>query len=284
MRTLRLASPLMRGNDVRRAQVALIRGGYLPSGANDGVYGPVSANAAKRAKWDLGYARKNVDEAFGSVLLAYLEGRRKQTRAMRVRARARRRKPQDSTVGQKAAAEMTRWAQNGWKEYPAGSNYVPQLAQLGRDLKVSTYYSNMRYPWCAYATFLAALKHGSRSAKDGFAGRYNVLYTPSIRQAAAAGKYGMRAVSRSSIRRGTFVLMDFGGSNGSEVDHIEIALGKPGEIVVAAGKRWDPGKDRVVCAGGNTSLEGQSGSQSNGGACAIRLRPLYVIPVAFEIT
>ena len=284
MRTLRLASPLMRGNDVRRAQVALIRRGYLPSGANDGVYGPVTANAAKRARWDLGYAKKNVDEVFGSVLLAYLEGRRKPTRAMLTRSRIRRRKPQDSTVGQKAAEEMTRWAANGWKEYPAGSNYVPQLSTQGRDLGVAAYYSNMRYPWCAYATFLAALKHGSRSAKDGFAGLYNVLYTPSIRQAAEAGRFGMRAVSRSSIKRGTYCLMDFGGSNGGEVDHIGIALGKPGEIVVAAGKRWDPGKDRVVCAEGNTSLEGQSGSQSNGGACAIRLRPVSVIRTAFEIT
>ena len=283
MRTLRLASPLMRGDDVRRAQRALIRRGFLGRDGADGVYGPVSANAAKAAKWSLGYAKKNVDERYGDVLLAYLEGRRKPTRAMRVRARARRRKPADQTIGQKTAAEMTRWAQNGWKEYPAGSNFVPQLSALGKELKVGSYYYNMRYPWCAYAVFLAALKHGSEAAKNGFAGRYNVLYTPSIRVTAEAGKYGLRSTSRSAIRRGTVCLMDFGGSNGGEVDHIEVALGRPGEVVVAAGKRWDPGKNAVVCAGGNTSLEGQSGSQSNGGACAIRIRPLSVIPSVFEI-
>jgi hypothetical protein len=283
MRTLRLASPYMRGDDVRAAQRVLMRRGYLPASAVDGVYGPVTANAAKRAKWDIGYKRGNVNATYGRVLHAYLSGARKPSRVMNVRARARRRKPADATIGAKAAATMTTWAANGWKEYPAGSNVVPQLVTAGKRLGVGAYYFNMRYPWCAYATFLAALEHGSVAARDGFAGRFNVLYTPTIRQVAENGSYGCRAVPRSAIQRGTFVLFDFGGSNGGEVDHIGIALAAPGQPVTAAGRRWTPSADQVVCAEGNTSLEGKPGSQANGGACAIRIRPVAQIRTPFEI-
>jgi hypothetical protein len=282
MRTLRLASPFMRGNDVRMAQNALVKRGYLPPVSVDGVYGPATANAAKAAKCDVGYQRKNVTTTYGAVLHAYLTGKRNPSRAMRIRARARRRNA-DRSIGAKAAATMTTWATNGWKEYPAGSNRVPQLSAAGKALGVGSYYYNMGYPWCAYATFIAALTHGSVAARDGFAGRFNVLYTPTIRQVAENGSYGCKAVARSAITRGTFVLFDFGGSNGGEVDHIGIALARPGHSITAANRRWQPGPDEIVCAEGNTSLEGQSGSQSNGGACAIRIRKMSQIRTAFTI-
>jgi len=46
-RTLAFTLPLMRGEDVRRAQLALLRAGENP-GQPDGVYGPITAEAVRR--------------------------------------------------------------------------------------------------------------------------------------------------------------------------------------------------------------------------------------------
>lgn len=285
MRTLRLASPLMRGADVKDAQVQLVRRGYLPKSSVDGVFGPVSANAAKDAKWDIGYAAKDATPTYGPLLHAYLEGRKKPTSLMRLRAKRRREQPPADTIGQKAAATMVSWYQAGWKEYPAGSNFVPQLSALAKDLGLASYFYSMRYPWCALGVFTAALKHQSKTAEAGLKrGAFNALYTPEIRVMAERGSFGMRAVSRSAIDRGVCVLFDFGGANGGEVDHIGIALGKPGKTVNAGGRRWTPGPGEVVCVEANTSYEGQPGSQADGGAVAIRIRDTGLIRTPFTIT
>ena len=283
-RTLRLASPNMRGKDVEHAQQTLTKRGYLNASSVDGVFGPVTANAAKAAKYALGYPAREVTPTYGALLDQYLTGKRKPTAAMRVRAKRRKPKPVAKTIGSKAADRMVRWYQAGWKEYPSGSNRVEPLMQLCRDLKLSTYYSNMGYPWCALAVFVAALAEGSTSAKAGLReGRFNALYTPTIRQVAENGAHGLRAVSMSQITHGVVVLMDFGGSNGGEVDHIGIALGKPGQTVAAGGRRWECAPTSVVCVEGNTSYD-NTGSQANGGAVAIRIRPLSQIMTPFTLS
>ena len=285
MRTLRLASPLQRGKDVQEAQRALAKAGYLPVASVDGIFGPVTANAAKTAKWRLGYAQKNVTPTYGAQLHAFLTGARKPTSAMRVRAKARQPKPVKQTIGTRAADRMVRWYEARWREYPAGSNQVQPLMQLCRELRLSSYYANMGYPWCALAVFVAALAEGSSSAKAGLReGKFNALYTPTIRQVAENGAYGLRAISKTSITKGAGVLFDFGGANGGEVDHIGFALGKPGQLVVAAGQRWQPpSAEYVVCVEGNTSYD-DKGSQANGGAVAIRIRPLSQIRTAFVVS
>lgn len=284
MRTLRLASPNMRGADVTDAQRELARDGYLPASAIDGIYGPVTANAAKTAKYRLGYPARDLTPVYGQLLHDYLTGKRKPTTAMRLRARNRKPKPVAKSIGSKAADRMVRWYANGWKEYPSGSNQVQPLMQLCRDLRLSSYYSNMGYPWCALAVFVAALAEGSTSAKAGLReGRFNALYTPTIRQVAENGAYGLRAVSASQITHGVAVLFDFGGSNGGEVDHIGIALGKPGQTVTAAGRKWECAPSSVVCVEGNTSYD-NTGSQANGGAVAIRVRPLSQIRTPFTLS
>jgi hypothetical protein len=288
MRTLRLASPYMRGADVNVAQARLVKAGYLPKSAHDQVFGPVTANAAKRAKWMLGYAAKNCTPTYGSLLDDYLIGKRKQSAPMRTRAAARKRQEEKQkeqlSIGSRAADRMVRWYQSGWKEYPAGSNQVQPLMQLCRDLKLSAYYSSMGYPWCALAVFVAALAEGSKSAEAGLRrGAFNALYTPTIRQVAENGAHGLRAVSRSSIQHGVCVLFDFGGGNGAEVDHVGIALGKAGETVTAGGKRWECSPNEVVCVEANTSYY-NTGSQANGGAVAIRIRPLSLIRTPFTLS
>jgi hypothetical protein len=278
MRILRVTSPLMRGDDVRAAQRRLIGRGFLAQGQADGIFGPLSASASVDAKWALGYAPKACTPVYGKQLDDLLSGKRKPTAAMRVRAARREKQKPVVPVGVRAADTMIEWARAGWKEVPAGSNFVPQLSSLGQRLKVAAYYSNMRYPWCAYAVFIAALQHGSNSAKDGFAGRFNVLYCPSISIASGAGRFGMHRVAMSQIKKGTYVLFDW--RNNGVMDHIGIALGRPGEAVTAANKRWTPGPGQVVTVEGNTS----DASLSNGGMVLVRIRNLSTIRNPFEIT
>lgn len=278
----------MSGDDVRGSQRILNRAGYLPAAGIDGVYGPVTANAAKRAKWALGYARGDVNGAMGDELRAYLAGKRKPTPAMRVRAKSRaataKRNAKRRTVGAKAADLMVAWYLAGWREQPAGSNVVPQLGALCHRLGLSAYYSRMGYAWCALAANVAALANGSQHAIAGLKrGAYNALYTPELRAIAERGSFHARAIAKASIVKGTYLLLDF---DGGDVDHIEVALGRPGEDVLVGGKRWSPGSSaRIVTVGGNTRYEDASGgSESNGGCVAVRIRNVSDIRTAYTIT
>jgi peptidoglycan hydrolase-like protein with peptidoglycan-binding domain len=273
----------MRGNDVKAAQATLISRGFLAAKSADGIYGPVTANAAKAAKWTLGYAAKDVTLTYGPQLDAYLRGAKKPTIAMAQRAKLRQRKPSE-TLGAQAADVMTAWATAFWHEAPAGSNYVPQLSALAKTLGASPYIYGMRYPWCGMGVFTAALKVGAESGKTGIRqGLWNALYTPTIQQMARDGRYGLRAVSvrNGGIAKGIGVLFDF---NGGGVDHVGIALGKPGQVVFAANKKWKPKRSQIVTVEANTSLEGENGSQSDGGCVAVRIRDLSLIPTAFSIS
>jgi peptidoglycan hydrolase-like protein with peptidoglycan-binding domain len=49
----------MKGVDVASAQTILKNLGYY-NGKMDGIYGEQTGSATKAAKWDLGYAEKNV--------------------------------------------------------------------------------------------------------------------------------------------------------------------------------------------------------------------------------
>jgi len=282
-RTLRLTSPPMTGQDVKAAQGTLVSAGFLPPKSTDGIFGPVTANAAKAAKYRLGYARKNVTPTYGPELDGFLRGKKKPSIMMVRRAKARARKP-ERNVGEKTADTMTAWATARWHEAPAGSNFVPQLSALAKRSGCSPYIYGMRYPWCAMALFTAALQHDSKAAKTGLKDQmWNALYTPTIQQMARDGRFGLRAVSvrNGGIVKGTGLLFDFDGGN---VDHVGIALGKPGQVVFAANQKWRPKRSQVVTVEANTSLEGKSGSQSDGGCVAVRIRDLSTIPTAFTIS
>lgn len=281
-RILVLTAPVMTGADVKEAQTRLAEHGWLPKKSIDGKYGPVTANATKRARYRLGFRLSLVHERYDQLLDDFLTGKRKQTLLMRQRAKGRAKK-QTHTIGEKAADTMVEWAVAGWKEYPTDSNLVPPLMNLAKNLGAIPYIYRMGFPWCAMSVFTAVLKHGGVSGKTGIKdAAWNALYTPTIQSMAANGRYGLHAVSvKNSITKGVGVLFDFDGGG---VDHIGIALGKPGQKVYAANESWSPGRNQVVCVEGNTSYEGSKGSQSNGGCVAVRIRDLSIIASAFTIT
>ncbi len=71
VRALHLANPLLMGPDVKALQRLLAP--FKP-GPADGQYGPLTAAAVERAKWELGYPQRRCDEIADAKLVAYLEG------------------------------------------------------------------------------------------------------------------------------------------------------------------------------------------------------------------
>jgi hypothetical protein len=272
MNTLVLTSPHTKGAIVKAAQARLVKAGYLAKGDADGEYGPVTATAAKAAKWDLGYAAKDCHLTYGQQLDDLLSGKRKPNVAMQARTKYRRRHPIIVSVGAKAADRMVKWAQAGWKESPMGSNKVPQLMLLSKDLGLSDYYCNMGQAWCAQSAMTAALAEGSKTAAYGLRqGRFNALYCPELKSQASSGSFGMRAVSKNSIAKGTMVLFDWPPADGT-MDHIGIALGKVGENVTAGGQVYKVPKNSICTVEGNAS-----------DAVKISVHDLSVVGFAFTI-
>lgn len=79
-----MTSPLTRGPLVKETQALLSAKGFATS--LDGIYGPATAGAVRRAKWALGYPEKAVNGDAGDVLRAYLGDLKKLPLAYRVRA------------------------------------------------------------------------------------------------------------------------------------------------------------------------------------------------------
>lgn len=104
-KTLHLTNPLMKGERVREAQELLKKHGYFHGGV-DGVFGPATAKACKRAKYDLGYLRRDIKPSYGDPLDGLLAGTIKLPAGYRVRRLARRR-----ATKRKVNAETTQRAQ-----------------------------------------------------------------------------------------------------------------------------------------------------------------------------
>lgn len=88
-RTLHLVNPHLRGKDVVDAQLLLQKHNYY-KGAIDGVFGPTTGAACKEAKYQLGYAVKNIKATYGHPLSGLLAGTIKLPTAYRIRQRVRR--------------------------------------------------------------------------------------------------------------------------------------------------------------------------------------------------
>ena len=199
MKTLVLTSPNMKGVDVSKAQTILKNLGYY-NGRIDGIYGPQSAAATKAAKWDIGYAKKNVNSSFGGVLLNFLIDLKKPTLLMRRRASIRHNK---KTNGNAALVEASKYI--GMSEKPPGSNKV----------MFSEWYG-MNGPWCLMFVTYCFVKAGSKSFIKG----RKYAYCPYLLADARAGRNGLRVVPKSAVRSGDIVLFDW--NKDGTADHVGI--------------------------------------------------------------
>lgn len=178
-------------------------------------------------------------------------------------------------IGERAALVMAAWAREGWSESPAGSNHVNELDAVARRVGLSSWYAAMGWAWCDFSAHLAGLVVGSQACAAGVGAKhaYNGLYTVESLEVSDASRYGWKPVPKQNARLGTKGWIDFQGGEKSGVDHTFWILGAPGQVCFGMA----PAATEVVTAEGNTSGEGESGSQSNGGRLAIRKRPLALI-------
>jgi lysozyme family protein len=108
-RTLVLTNPYMTGPDVESAQRLLKKSAYgdFQPGDVDGEYGPITADAARRAKHALGYADKDVNRSFGPVIRAYLDGSQP---LPKVYERRRAKRLADAATEDPIRAKIVEWA------------------------------------------------------------------------------------------------------------------------------------------------------------------------------
>lgn len=225
-RTMKLTSPYMRGDDVRKLQQELKKDKYL-QGTPDGVFGPDTSRAVYRAKHWLGY--RVPDHTAAQMLVDYLTGKRKLTDAMVSRRKARQKALAARPVRQKMLDEAKKW--EGTKESPPGSNRV----------KFSAWYGLVG-PWCAMFTSYCGVTVNAR----GFARGKRWAYVPYV---VADAKHGRNNLAITySPQEGDLVTFDW--DNDGVADHIGFFV------------HWNGGgKTKFRSLEGNTGV----GNDSNGG-------------------
>lgn len=192
-RTLVLTSPYMSGEDVEYAQKLLKKHGYL-DGKVDGEYGPLTAQAAYRAQYWLGYQTPR--QAFGTALEKLLLGQAKLSASAQQRVAARKKAFKATPLRKRALAEMEKFV--GLIERPANSNHVPEI---------NGWWGGGDAPWCARAVSKAYATAGSK----GFVrGRY-YEYVPTLVADARAGRNGLAVTLKP--KPGDLVCFDWDGSN-----------------------------------------------------------------------
>jgi hypothetical protein len=160
MRTLRLTSPNEHGPDVLAAQQLLahnMHGITAYRGVADGVYGPLTAQAAYRAKYWLGYPRP--DQLCGAQLLRYLSGALAPTPGMVVRAAERHKPTPGPTLQERIVAIAQRELAAGHHEEPLGSNFT-----VYGDWYMRRHYS---IGWCCIFASYDCAEAGSKAIVRG---------------------------------------------------------------------------------------------------------------------
>lgn len=201
-------------------------------GAIDGVYGPATASAVKRAKYRLGFP--TVNNKAGDTFFGIITG--KQAWPVAYRALAWKRRQQAAaraTVRDKAFA--TAVSQIGVKESPPGTNHV----------KYNDWYygHDVRGPWCAVFVTWCYITAGSKAFDKG--ARY--AYVPNILHDAVNSEYGL-SITTEPVK-GDLVLYDW--DHDGVCDHVGLFEG------------WhDSSHDGFTAVEGNTD----KGNNSNGGA------------------
>lgn len=206
-RTLHLASPLMHGADVSDMNRLLsghnvFKTNYHP-GPNDRQYGPQHASATHRAKWDLGYPKKEVNSAAGDTLRAYLTGKAKLPPTYLVRRRMRHQKP----LGAKALDRMM--SRHNLAESPQGSNH---------NWLVDWYYNRKgsSAAWCCIDVTEAYVHAGSKAFARG--SRY--AFVPYLEQAAQRGTDGLVRIHPADLKPGDIVTFGWPATGVGHGEHV----------------------------------------------------------------
>jgi peptidoglycan hydrolase-like protein with peptidoglycan-binding domain len=192
-RTLVLTTPHMEGDDVKYAQRLLAKNGYY-DGEIGGEFGPLTAQAAYRAQYWLGYATPK--QAFGTPLEKFLLGKAEVTADGKKRIAERKKAAATKPLREKALANMEKFV--GLAEDPAGSNNVPEI---------NGWWGGGNVAWCARTVSKAYVEAGSKSFSRG----RNYQYVPTIVGDARAARNGLTVTL--DPKPGDLVCYDWDGSN-----------------------------------------------------------------------
>ena len=248
----------MRGADIRQAQELLEHKGFGP-GPWDGVFGPETAAACKRAKWALGYVEADCKPTMGALLHDYLTGLKHPSFAMDARAGKRAKKETKAQSKIEAVLECAvRYL--GVKEDPPGSNIT----------MFDKWYGFIG-PWCAaFVSFVTEV-----CSKTGV--KFHYAYVPFVVADARAHRNGLSVVSGPPKDTTSLVVacFDWPGESRGVADHIGFAVPEsflaqhwPMTLTKATTTWGKPGEREFWCIEGNTSPT----SDSNGGEVWLRRR------------
>lgn len=245
MKTYKVTSPLMRGEEVKRLQRRLaganaFKENFRP-GKIDGNYGEDTAAAAYRAKYWLGYPTTKINRRYGTTLDSMLSGKNKLPPAYKTRRTSRKKAAKAMPMRTKALREARKHV--GKKESPAGSNRV----------LFSRWYG-VTGPWCAMFTTYCYDKF----SKTFIRGK-TYAYVPYILEDARRGGRGLMVTHNPEP--GDLVIYNW---DGGVPDHIGLF------------EKW-LGEGRFQSIEGNTSV----GNDSNGGEVMVRERKLDHTVAAF---
>lgn len=219
----------MHGDDVAKIQRALNAKGYGPI-LTDGDYGPITAHHVKKAKYALGYPRRQINENAGQRLYDFLTGAKNLPALYALRAKRRaKRIAKTETMAERAFANLER--KIGTKENPPDSNRCWASIWYG-----------LIGPWCAMCVTWAYVLAGSKA----FLRAVRYAYVPYILADAIALRNGLSITHEP--KKGDPCLFDW--NNDKLPDHVELF------------EKWiDRAKGIFQTVGGNTGPE----NFSNGG-------------------
>lgn len=160
-------------------------------GKLDGVYGPATAGAVKRAKWELGFPNNLVGTTAGQAFIDIVSGKKPLPKAYKLIALKRKKRAQKAKP-MRASAFAQAKAKLGVTEKPAGSNRV----------EFSDWYGLVG-PWCAMFVSWCYVQAKSKSFVKGQ--RY--AYVPYILADAMSNKNNLSVTG--APEQGDLVLFDW---------------------------------------------------------------------------
>lgn len=159
-------------------------------------------------------------------------------------------------------ARAVNWAKSrvGVTEHPPGSNqgrYITAWQELSS-------YPGGGVAWCQCFVNASAYVGSRKRINPAWFGGY----TPSVVEMANNGEHGLKRISLDAARPGDWVYFNFPG--GESVDHVGLFMHKNSDGTISTIE-------------GNTSAEGASGSQSNGGGVFRRTRDRSLVAAVVQV-
>jgi hypothetical protein len=210
-RTLDLTTPMMHGADVFECQYLLntnrFKQNYRP-GERDGVFGPETAGACRRAKYWMGYPMGHMTPQFGKQLRSYL---------IPSDHKLARRLPADYRV--RRSNRMRRYT-SSWRDkvvdYAISQEGYKEWGYDHTKYNIWYYGFDNPAPWCLIFVSYCISNYGGR--------HFHQAYVPALVDLAKGGQLGYHIVTYGEAIRGDIVCYDW-DHNGT-ADHAEFLAKK----------------------------------------------------------